>query len=254
MSQFLVGLCMAANDLTLLVRRVEQVPEGNTGESNYYLYLLCSYYREATKYVHGWLSDAEISAFLDDLSPQGREHMDKVIESFAPWDDSFVKNDLKPVRNIIFHYTRNPSDMQSCLERVSDIRSHIELGDGTYFETRYGFSDDVLATSVANAWGDSIPQLKSVMEQVVELALAFRYFASHVVTLRLERVHPDVLEVTERGCLRRIRGWIKRKIGRRRAFMTFSRATRRPVQSDHARPAVWRQIEDVLRDAARWAG
>lgn len=47
-SPFLVGLCMAADDLMWLTRQHET---GDAGESTYRLYLTCAYYREAAKFL-----------------------------------------------------------------------------------------------------------------------------------------------------------------------------------------------------------
>ena len=156
-SQFLIGLCMAVNDVTLIMRRMEHIydtPEGQSGESTYYFYLTCAYYREATRFLENRFEDPEVASFLEDLPPEGRAQLEKVKASFTPWDGSFVKDVLLPVRNVVFHYTpRRPSEMQSCLERLSDGKSHIEMGAGTHLEMRYAFADDVLETYVGKAWG-----------------------------------------------------------------------------------------------------
>ena len=76
-SPFLVSLCLAVNDLMWLIRRPETDGEG---ESIYRLYLTCAYYREAAKFLGEGLKQAEVSAFLTDLSPEGRAHLEEVRE------------------------------------------------------------------------------------------------------------------------------------------------------------------------------
>ena len=55
-SQFLVGLCMAINDVTLSIKlQGALLEQGTEGESSYSLYLMCAYYREAAKFLDDWL-------------------------------------------------------------------------------------------------------------------------------------------------------------------------------------------------------
>ena len=224
-SEFLTGLCMVVNDVTLTMRHMDrtyETPGGQSGVNTYYLYLTCAYYREAAKFLAKRLKDAAVASFLEDLPPNGRAQLETVKESFTPWDASFVRDVLIPVRNVVFHYTpRSPSEMQSCLERVSDGKSHIELGEGTYLDTRYAFADAVLATYVAKKWGDSVSELTYVMERIGELVLALTYFAHEAVTLRLDQVDPGVFEVTEQnGCLGSIRAWVTRAMTRCKRLMS----------------------------------
>ena len=190
-SPFLVGLCMAVNDLMWLIRRPETDDEG---ESNYRLYLTCAYYREAAKFLGEGLNQAEVSAFLEDLSPEGHEYLEVLKESFDPWEGSFAQRALKPVRDNVFHYPHR-SEMQALLRRLSDSTSHIEMGAGTYVENRYGFADGVLARHVYEAWGGSVSEASVAMERVVELALALTYITHEAVALRLRQVDSRALDV-----------------------------------------------------------
>ena len=90
------------------MRRMEHIydtPEGQSGESTYYFYLTCAYYREATRFLENRFEDPGVASFLEDLPPEGRAQLEKVKASFTPWDGSFVKDVLLPVRNVVFHYT-----------------------------------------------------------------------------------------------------------------------------------------------------
>ena len=96
-SQFLVGLCMAVNDVTLSIKNDATLSEqGTAGERNYSLYLMCAYYREAAKFLHLWLEDEQVAAFLEDLSADDRQRLAKLRKSFTPWNGSFVQNSVKP--------------------------------------------------------------------------------------------------------------------------------------------------------------
>ena len=180
-SPFLVGLCMAVNDLIWLTRRPETDGEG---ESLYRLYLTCSYYREAAKFLGEGLKQPDVSAFLNDLPAEDRARLEELRASFDPWEGSFAQRVLKPVRDIVFHYPGG-SKIEALLRSLSDSSSHIEMGAGTYEENRYGFADAVLARHVSETWGGSAAELSAGMDRVVELALALIYFAHQAVALRL---------------------------------------------------------------------
>lgn len=198
-SQFLVGLCMAINDVTLSIKHQGALLEqGTEGESSYSLYLMCAYYREAAKFLHAWLKNEQVSAFLEDLSPEDHGRLDRLRRSFTPWSGSFVEKSVKPVRDVVFHYTTiSSSKLRTCIERASDRRVDIEMGSGTYQESRYGFADEILATFIREAWGNSEAHLKDVIGQVARLALDLVYFGHAAVDLRLAQVDPSVLERTE---------------------------------------------------------
>ncbi|MCZ0936606.1 MAG: hypothetical protein OXJ54_15715 [Gemmatimonadetes bacterium] len=198
-SQFLVGLCMAINDVTLSIKlQGALLEQGTEGESNYSLYLMCAYYREAAKFLDDWLEKEPVSAFLGDLSPEDHRRLDRLRKSFTPWSGSFVEKSVKPVRDVVFHYTTiSSSTLRTRLERASDHRVDIEMGSGTYQESRYGFADEILATYIHEAWGASESQLKAIVERVADLALDLVYFAHAAVDLRLGQVDPSLLEPAE---------------------------------------------------------
>ena len=83
-SQFLTGLCMVVNDVTLTMRQMDRIRdtrEGQSGVNTYYLYLTCAYYREAAHFLELGLKNAEVTSFLADLSPDGRDHLKTVTDS-----------------------------------------------------------------------------------------------------------------------------------------------------------------------------
>ena len=71
-------------------------------------------------------------------------------------EGSFVATVLKPVRDLIFHCKPLSSSlMRRCPERACDERSFIELGEGTYLETRYEFPDAIFEKRLLELWGES---------------------------------------------------------------------------------------------------
>lgn len=199
-SQFLTGLCLVVNDVTLTMRQMDQIrdtQQGQSGVHTYYLYLTCAYYREAAHFLELGLGNAEVASFLAKLSPDGRDQLETVKHSFTPWTGSFVKDKLKPIRDVVFHYRPLSLDhMRPYLESASNEESHIELGQGSYLETRYEFADAVFTKYVLDVWGRSKSELEDIMKQVMTLVLALVYFAHEAVTCRLAEVDNNVFEVT----------------------------------------------------------
>ena len=202
-SQFLTGLCMAVNDMTLTLRHMEahmaqsgEPPDDQPGVNLSYLYRLCVIYREAAGLLWQSLDDPQVASFLNELSPAGHRHLAAAKESFSSWNDSFVKDKVKPIRDATSHYKHMAlDDMGPRLEIVSDERSWIEFGRGT--DTWYEFAEAVFKTHLLEAAGHSARELEDFMRQVVKLVLAFISFANEAVTIWLRRVDQDVFAVTE---------------------------------------------------------
>ena len=133
---------------------------------------------------------------LRELSPAGHRHLAAAKESFSSWNDSFVKDKVKPIRDATSHYKHMAlDDMGPRLEIMSDERSWIEFGRGT--DTWYEFAEAVFKTHLLEAAGHSARELEDFMRQVVKLVLAFISFANEAVTIWLRRVDQDVFAVTE---------------------------------------------------------
>jgi hypothetical protein len=191
-AQFLTGLAIIINDVTLVAAHMVAIhdkPEGDSGINTYYLYLTCAYYREAAKYLDEMIDVPEVAQFLARLSSEGTENLDALRDSFRPWPGSFVKMKLEPVRNLVFHYTPfRPKELVPHLAAASELESWIELGSGTYAETRYAFADEVLTNYVTAIWGNSVDELTELMERMRDLVLALTYFGHEVIALRLHDI------------------------------------------------------------------
>ncbi len=202
-SQFLTGLCMAVNDITLTLRHMEahiaeggEPPDDQPGVNLSYLYRLCVIYREAAGLLWRSLDDPQVASFLNELSPTGRQHLAAAKESFSSWSDSFVRDKVKPIRDATSHYKQMALDnMGPRLEIVADERSWIELGVGT--DTWYEFAEAVFKTNLLEAAGYSERDLERFMRRLTELVLAFVSFSHEAVNLWLGRVDHDVLAATE---------------------------------------------------------
>ena len=200
-SQFLTGLCLAINDITMVMRNLSNTlepSEDRYNENLYNLYLLCAYYREAAHFLAKGLNILEVSAFLDDLSQESREKLETIKDSFTPWEGSFVKDKLKPIRDVVFHYTPMSLDrIRPHLESASNESSDIEMGDGTYQETRYKFADAVFVKYVLDQWGHSASEIRDIMVRIKDLSIDLLSVAHEAVDAQLGRVDQQAFEVIE---------------------------------------------------------
>jgi hypothetical protein len=189
-AQFLTGLAIIINDVTLVASHMLELhdrADRESGLNTYYLYLTCAYYREAAKYLDRMIDVPEVSSFLERLSPDGRTHLALLRDSVRPWDTSFVKEKLEPVRNFVFHYTPfQPKELAPNLAAAADIESWIEMGSGSYVENRYAFADEVLSKYVIAAWGDSTEEWTQLLEKMRDLVLALTYFGHEAIALRMQ--------------------------------------------------------------------
>ena len=200
-SQFLTGLCLVVNDVMLVTRhmdRIYETPEGRSRVNTYYLYLTCAYYREAAHFLQMGFDNEEVEEFLRLLTPAGQGHLNTVRSSFTPWEDSFVERNLKPIRDVVFHYKTLPLNVIGrLLGKASDDASSIEMGGGSYLEKRYEFADAVFEELVLDVWGRSVEELTAVLEETARLVFALTYFAHEALALHLDQVEPKVFEVKD---------------------------------------------------------
>jgi len=198
-AQFLVGLCMAMNDVTLVFQQMDRLsdtPRAASRENTYYMYLACAYYREAAYFLELGLADGEVTAFLDGLSGHGKAELERVRASFSPWEGSYVATRLKPIRDVLFHYKPWALErIEPYLRRAAHDLSAIEMGGGRYVDHRYEFADAVFEEFVQEVWGHSEQDLTVVMKELVDLVLAFTHFVHEAVTLRLGAVAKGVIEL-----------------------------------------------------------
>ena len=204
LSQFVSGLCIVVNDITLTVRHMEahgswsrETPGDQPGVNLSYLYRLCAVYREAASFLGLSLKKPEVDSFLSDLSPEGCKQLEVVKESFTPPEGSFVEGKVRRVRNAASHYRdMSPGKMRPYLEGASDERSWIEVGEeGT--SIWYEFAAAVFKETLLKEVGQSEAELEDFMNRLAKLVLAFASFAREAVTMWLRSVDQDALEVTE---------------------------------------------------------
>jgi hypothetical protein len=200
-SQFLTGLCLVVNDVTLVFRhmdRIHETPEGMSRVNTYYLYQTCAYYREAAHFLQQSLKDSEVERFLAGLSADGLVRLEILKDSFTPWEGSFVHRNLKPIRDVVFHYKPLSLDgIAPFLAKASADEASIEFGEGRYLDTRYDFADAVFEELVLDVWGRSEVDLKAVLEEMVKLVLALTYFAHESLALYLDGLGREPITVED---------------------------------------------------------
>jgi hypothetical protein len=190
-ARFVCGLAMAVNDLTLTneqtSREVARTDTNRPGISLHHMYRLCAHYREAAKFLSDALADPRIAAFAHALPKEAVADLAALEASCTPWVGSFVETKLKPVRDVVFHYIDwSKPDLADAMAVAHDAESGIDIGSGSYAESRYGFADEVVRAAATKSWGSTEQEIASVLRELTGLVLALTRFGHAAVTAYLE--------------------------------------------------------------------
>lgn len=200
-ARFLTRLCVVTNDLILNLENSsrEQQRKGRErqGVSLYYLYTSCSHFREAVKVLDEDLSTPEVKAFVAELDSAAHTHLQSLLSSFTPWQGSFVETRLKPLRDLTFHYLPR-SDVEESLRQSSGLVTSIDLGTGTYADTRYAFADQVITTVAAVAFGRDEHQMEESLDTFAGHVRSYVFFTHKAVAHYLHKCPKSVFTIIER--------------------------------------------------------
>lgn len=201
-ARFVTRLAVVTNDLMLTQENTgleyERPGGGREGVPLYYLFTAGSHFREAVKLLDQDLKNPEVSAFVAGLPADPQARLSRLRSSYEPWKSSFVESRLKPLRDQTFHYPSD-GDVTEALERAAPLRSGMDLGSGTYLETRYDFADQIITTLAAAALGESIDELQKTLERFAELMMDYVYFSHAVVTHYLKSLPRELLDLRKRA-------------------------------------------------------
>lgn len=145
-SRWLTGLCMALNDLLFDHAGMDDaVTSGQPSHAaQFYWRVSWGHYREAVKRAAPYVSDDEVKAFVAALDDEAREDYRGFVETFDPWEDSFVHAFVRRLRNSAFHYPTDDDIAYALRETVEDTVT-LSLGDGARRNFRAGFADAAAA-------------------------------------------------------------------------------------------------------------
>ncbi|WP_219836949.1 hypothetical protein [Paenibacillus sp. R14(2021)] len=183
LSQWIIKLSMARNDFLYVHNRLFELSDkkDKAGENFYYFRIALSHYREAIKYIDKHKEKKKIIEFISILDKKTKDDYRKLIESCSPWDGSFVKEKILPVRNNLFHYYND--DFQLNLENLDDFFTRVIVSGNSRSEVDLVFADDV---SLKISFGNIEEQeFKEILLELVQLLVAFIRFIDKAISTYL---------------------------------------------------------------------
>ena len=168
-SLYLMGLSLASNDLAINIDLLERYPEG---ENFYFFSNSISIIRELAKLVN----EVDKSGLTQYFSENTKSQFDFIKSDLAPFDDvSLVKNVLKPIRDISFHYNFNELKKKDKIETVLyQIRNENEIlisfmkDKNSPLGQRYTYAD-LFRTNVCNQFltRDIVSKLSTIARRIM---------------------------------------------------------------------------------------
>ena len=146
---YVIGLSLAANDLISNVETLSRTPES---ENLYFFVTSLSIVRELAKLV----TKMDGARFLEHLSDHSKDLFNKIKKELNPFEkDTLVKDVLKPLRDITFHYNYSEPSKRALIDvALSNLKANniikVEfIKDGkSPLDQRYTYADNFRADMV----------------------------------------------------------------------------------------------------------
>jgi hypothetical protein len=193
-----IVLSIIMNDLILsckLLTDSEQSDALATAKRFYYFRLGCSHLREAIKWLFDTSVNSDIKEFIESFNEETSIHFQKIKCLSVPFEGSFAKKILKPVRDNFFHYPK--LDNRTLHDALKGLRAHqmaVSFETGSLSDTRFLYADDL---NVAMFWNnfDGEHELESACKKLTEAICNFIDFGNNVLDAYSERcgytIHQD---------------------------------------------------------------
>ena len=196
LSEWLVLLAMALNDLALVNDRLERDHDA-PHEYLYWLRLGVAHFFEAAKLLKRGRDISEVASYVATLPEEVRSSYDACVSIY---DERYAE--LKMMRDVLFHYAhawrcsgadREPV-VQLALEQLANGRTTIKTGN--LREARLLFADDVVAAIFTRAAGvpwtnvtrnESQEDVGRTQKRIEEAVTAFVRFANPALMEHLSR-------------------------------------------------------------------
>jgi hypothetical protein len=202
LARWVAGLTMIANDLVQInihyLDKSQEERVDNTPESLFLFYLTCSLYREAAKFLDESKHHEDIHTFIKQMPIEAQERWGNIKSSFDPWPDSFVCNDVKPVRDALFHYP-SPSDSR-WVEVLGDLGSHVggvRIRGNRAADVRGVFADDLRTAMLTSHLHGQALDLAGFIQRMSLCATQLMLFAHESMAEYLNSIPREDIEFDE---------------------------------------------------------
>lgn len=202
-ARWITGLTLIGNDLvhtiSALADEYSKPGEQLSPEGVYYFAVAAAQLREAVKFLKNGASSADVSAFISALPLEVQERWSLIYHSFEPWDGSFAKTVLVPLRNVLFHYPpATSSEWDGVLSRLADHESGIRAqGQQRLRDVRGIFADELRGEWVKQALGASDAEVKEAARRIIDVTTVLMWFAHESLATYLLGLPPGNLRVDE---------------------------------------------------------
>ncbi len=160
-------------------------------EVTYYLTLLCSHIREASKFYEATTSDTKIYEYIKSQDAEIFQRFESILTSFNPWKNSFVQQVIKTLRDIFFHYpSHDEIEDSGVLNVLSSSFGEIRMKGNGFGNTRFVFADDFRINQQDHIITSAGYTFDAVIDKIAELAVDHIEF-SHAIVMEFILSLPD---------------------------------------------------------------
>lgn len=198
LSKWIVGFSIILNDLILannyMIQEFEKISNKPSAEGSYFFRLTCSHFREAIKYINDTITYQEVIDFLNKMDPETKNNLTKLKTLYEPWENSFLKDKIKPIRDKSFHYPSLKEDevkLTNILEELKNKTTGI-YSTRILKDLRLEFGDEVVNAYCFDHFIDE-EDFKNTVITLREAVTWMLSFAQGVVAIYLGNLPQNVV-------------------------------------------------------------
>ncbi len=198
LSAWISILALMTNELIIVNRNIVNqftvIRSNGTAEVPYYLWLACSHYREAAKFLGQSMKTPKIEQFIQSLPDSIQQTYSEVKATYEPYKGSFVDLAVKPIRDSFFHYNEITSPLWTPLWReLEDERGEFSMKGGGLDFTRWEFAENIRINMIQKSLEESGFSIEQVIESLGTATVNMVAFGQNVVTEYFSRVESGEL-------------------------------------------------------------
>ncbi|MDT0121641.1 hypothetical protein Q9R46_03245 [Paenibacillus sp. RRE4] len=179
-SEWILKLSLIRNDLFYIHRSLIDYLDGTkkhtNGEFIYYFRLAASHYREAAKFIVK-NNFPQKDAFIDSLSDEAKYNYKLIIDSCTPWETSFVRRIVKPIRDSFFHYDNR--DFEEEYRELPDFFTRVSSAGKKRKEIDFVYADELAINLIFK--GKSEQEIIGILNELSEYLIGLICFVDDVV-------------------------------------------------------------------------
>jgi len=195
-SAWISVIALITNELNIVNRNLFRQFKGHrskgTFEVPYYLWLACSHYREAAKFLGISEQNPEISSFIQSLPESIKSQYREVKSTYEPFEGSFVETAIKPVRDTFFHYSKVDSTLwESLWAELRNEHGELSYSGNSIDSSNWEFAEDIRINMIEKSLENSNYSIDQVVPELAHMIVNMVVFGQNVVTEYFSQVPND---------------------------------------------------------------